>query len=150
MVTDDGAGRCIKCGREIGDDEAICEVCNRAGMAMPSATQYHGTVVAAILLAVVGLAVAASLSLRGVGPYSAEIRSIDPAELGYSITYAVRNEGTKPGRAKCLIVALDADGERMRSRSTVTEQIPGGVEGEQTETIPGLEAEPATASVTCS
>lgn len=153
MPTPTSAGeprRCIKCGREIGDDQTICEVCNRAGMATPSATQYHGTVVAAILLAVVGLAVAASLSMRGVGPYSAEIRSIEPAERGYSITYAVRNEGTRPGRAKCLIVALGPDGEQLRSRNTVTEQIPGGVEDEQTETIAGLESEPATASVTCS
>ena len=30
--------RCIKCGREVGPDESICEVCNRAGMATPSAT----------------------------------------------------------------------------------------------------------------
>ena len=153
MTTPNAAGeprRCIKCGREIADGETICEVCNRAGMATPSATQYHGTVVAAILLAVVGLAVAASLSMRGVGPYSAEIRSIEAAELGYSITYAVRNEGTKPGRAKCLIVAMDAEGDQLRSRNTVTEQIPGGVEGEQTETIPGLETQPATASITCS
>lgn len=151
MATEDrGANRCIKCGRELGDDGTICEVCNRAGMATPSASQYHGTVVAAILLAVVGLAVAASLSMRGVGPYSAVVTSIDPAELGYSITYAVRNEGTKAGRAKCLIVAVDAEGDRLRSRSTVTEQIPGGMEGEQTETIAGLETEPATASITCS
>ena len=80
-------------------------------MATPSASQYHGTVVAvAIVLAVAGLAVAASLSLRGVGPYeAAEVRSIEPADpVGYAITFAVTNEGTKAGRAKCQLVALDA------------------------------------------
>lgn len=150
MVTDRETRQCIKCGREIGPDETICEVCNRAGMATPSASQYHGTVVAAIVLAVAGLAVAASLSLRGVGPYAAEVRSVDPADPGYSITYAVTNEGTKQGRAKCQLVALGPGGEQLRARNTVTAQIPGGETAEQTETIPGLDVEPASVSVTCS
>jgi predicted nucleic acid-binding Zn ribbon protein len=141
---------CIKCGREIGPDETICEVCNRAGMATPSASQYHGTIVVAIVLAVVGLAVAASLSLRGIGPFVAEIRSVDPADPGFSITYAVTNEGTSAGRAKCQILALGPDGKRLRAQNTVTVQIAGGATEEQTETIPGLEAEPASVSVSCS
>lgn len=141
---------CIKCGREIGPDESICEVCNRAGMATPSASQYHGTVVAAIVLAVAGLAIAASLSLRGVGPYAATLRSIEPADPGYAITYAVTNEGTRAGRAKCQLVALGADGEALRTRNTVTGQIAGGETAEETETIAGLEVEPADVAVTCS
>jgi predicted nucleic acid-binding Zn ribbon protein len=141
---------CIKCGREVGPDESICEVCNRAGMVTPSASQYHGTIVAAIVLAVVGLAVAASLSLRGVGPYGAEVRSVAPADPGYTITYAVTNEGTKAGRAKCQLVALGPDGERLRTRSTVTEQIPGGQTAHHAETISGLEVEPDSVSITCS
>jgi len=150
-MTEQTPGRqCIKCGRQIGADETICEVCNRAGIQTPSASQYHGTVVAAIVLAVVGLAVAASLSLRGVGPYSAEVRGIAPADPGYSFTYAVTNEGTRPGRAKCQIIALGADGDRLRSRNTVTSQIAGGSTAELTEIIPGLEIKPDRASVSCS
>ena len=141
---------CIKCGREIGPDESICEVCNRAGMASPSASQYHGTIVVAIVLGIAGLAIAASLSLRGIGPFVADVRSVDPADPGYSITYAVTNEGTRAGRAKCQIVALGPNGDRLRARSTVTVQISGGETAEQTETIAGLEAEPASVSVTCS
>jgi predicted nucleic acid-binding Zn ribbon protein len=142
---------CIKCGREIGPDESVCEFCNRAGMATPSATQYHGTVVVAIVLAVAGLAFAASLSLRGVGPYAAEVREVAAADpLGYAITYAVTNEGTKAGRAKCQLVALDPDGRPLRTRGTVTSQITGGATVELTEAIPGLEVEPATVTVTCS
>lgn len=141
---------CIKCGREVGTDETICEICNRAGMATPSASQYHGTVVAAIVLAVAGLAVAASLSLRGVGPYGAEVLRVEPAvPAGFAITYAVTNEGTNPGRAKCQLVALDADGMRLRTRGTVTSQIAGGASAEQTETIPGLQVEPAEVTVSC-
>jgi hypothetical protein len=142
---------CIKCGREVGPDETICEVCNRAGMATPSASQYHGTVVVAIVLAVAGLAVAASLSLRGVGPYGAEVLRVDPADpAGFAITYAVTNEGTKPGRAKCQLVALDADGQQLRTRSTVTSQIAGGASAELIETVPGLQEEPASVTISCS
>jgi hypothetical protein len=141
---------CIKCGREIGGDESLCQICNRAGMATPSATQYHGTVVVAIVLAVAGLAVAASLSLRGVGPYGAAVREVAAADIGYAITYAVTNEGTRPGRAKCQLVALDAEGRELRTRGTVTSQISGGSTVELTETIPGLEVEPATVTVSCS
>ena len=141
---------CIKCGREIGPDESICEVCNRAGMATPSASQYHGTVAVAIVLAVAALAIAASLSLRGVGPYAAEVRGVVAADPGYAITYAVTNEGTKPGRAKCQLVALGDAGRRLQSRSTITTQIAGGETSEQTETIRGLEDEPADVTITCS
>jgi hypothetical protein len=153
MTGDAGAAarRCIKCGREVGPEESICEVCNRAGMAAPSASQYHGTVAVAIVLAVAALAVAASLSLRGVGPYAAEVRTVTPADpVGFSITYAVTNEGTNAGRAKCVLVTFGNAGERLRSVSAVTEQIPGGGSTERTETIPGLEVEPATVTVSCS
>jgi hypothetical protein len=120
-------------------------------MATPSATQYHGTVVVAIVLAVAALAVAASLSLRGVGPYDAEVRAVAPADpAGYAITYAVTNEGTKPGRAKCLLTAFGASGERLRTRSTLTTRIEGGATAEQIETIPGLTDEPAEVTISCS
>lgn len=142
--------RCIKCGREIGPDESICQVCNSAGMATPSASQYHGTVVAAIIVAVVGLAIAASLSLRGVGPYAAEVRGVAAADPGYAITFAVTNEGTRPGRAKCQLRALDEGGQRLRTANTVTAQIDGGATTEVTEQIPGLERKPASVTVTCS
>ena len=142
---------CIKCGREVGPDETICEVCNQAGMATPSATQYHGTVVVAIVLAVAVLGIAASLSLRGVGPYAAQVLHVERAEpAGFAITYAVTNEGTKPGRAKCQLVALDADGQQLRTRGTVTSQIAGGATAELTETVPGLQEEPASVSISCS
>jgi len=143
--------QCIKCGRDVDADVSVCEVCNRAGMATPSASQYHGTVAAAIVLAVVGLAVAASLSLRGIGPYAAEVALVAPAERGgYTITYAVTNEGTKAGRAKCQLVAIGDAGERVRSVNTITDQIAGGATTELSETVPGLEEEPADVTVSCS
>ena len=142
--------QCIKCGREIGPDESLCEFCNRAGMVAPSASQYHGTVVAAIIIAVVGLAIAASLSMRGVGPYAAEVREIAFADPGYTISFAVTNEGSRAGRAKCQLTALAETGRRLRTANTITVQIPGGGTTEQTERIAGLEEEPASVSITCS
>ena len=144
------ARHCIKCGREIGPDESLCEVCNRAGMVAPSASQYHGTVVVAIIVAVAALAIAASLSMRGVGPYAAEVRHVAFADPGYAISFAVTNQGTKPGRAKCQLTALAENGQRLRTANTISVQIPGGDTAEQTERIAGLEEEPASVLISCS
>lgn len=142
---------CIKCGREIGPDESICEICNRAGMAAPSASQYHGTVAVAIILAVVALAVAASLSMRGVGPYTAHVADVAPGDpIGYAITIGVHNDGTAAGRAKCQVVAFDETGRRLRTANAITEQLPGGGSTSLTISIPGLEQEPARVTVACS
>jgi hypothetical protein len=142
---------CIKCGREVGPDESICEFCNRAGMAVPSASQYHGTVVVAIVLAVAALAVAASLSMRGVGPYSAHVADVGPGDpIGYAITIDVHNDGTSGGRAKCQVVTFDDSGRRLRTANTVTEQLAGGASTSVTVSIPGLEEEPARVTVACS
>jgi hypothetical protein len=143
--------RCIKCGREIGPDETLCEVCNRAGMATPSATQYHGTVAAAIVLAVVALAVAAGFSLRGIGPWEAEIVGIRGAGVdGVIVTVAVANEGTRAGSAKCQIEAFDAAGSRLRAVSFVSERISGGERVTTDERLPGLAEEPASVVIACS
>src|ERR671918_2917001 len=95
---------CYKCGREIGPDESICDVCNRAGMATPSATQYHGTLVVAIIAGVAGLAIWASLSMRGIGPYRAEVVSVtDAPPDGALVTVLVENQGTARGAATCRL-----------------------------------------------
>jgi hypothetical protein len=139
----DEGRRCIKCGREVGPDQALCEICNRAGMAVPSATQYHGTIVVAIIAGVVAMAVAASLSLRGVGPYSAEVTEFVPAPpAGYEVTLRVTNDGTRSGRARCEVTAYDAAAERLRVQSVVVGPIDGGATTTFTERIPGL-VEPA-------
>ena len=112
---------CYKCGRQIGPDETICDVCNRAGMATPSATQYHGTIVVAIVAGVVIMAVAASLALRGIGPFQGEALgwSPDPPD-GVVVQVQVANQGTQAGRAKCELSALDAAGRVLREVSSVS------------------------------
>jgi predicted nucleic acid-binding Zn ribbon protein len=141
---------CIKCGREVGPDETICEVCNRAGMATPSATQYHGTIVVAIVLGVAIMAVAASISLRGIGPFRGEVVGwrADPPD-GVLVQMRVTNEGSKAGRAKCQLTARDGADGVLRVRSTVSPQVPGGATITFGERIPGMASQPASVGVSC-
>ena len=142
--------RCYKCGREIGPDESICEVCNRAGMATPSASQYHGTVAVAIVAGVVGLAIWASLAMRGVGPYSVEVVHVSgPSTDGVAVTILVENQGTARGAATCRLEARNADGVPVRGTSLTTDQIEGGEAGRFTYRIDGLVERPASVTATC-
>jgi len=141
---------CIKCGRQIGPDATICEVCNRAGMATPSATQYHGTIVVAIVAGVIIMAIAASLSLRGIGPFRGEALrwGSDPPDA-VLVEVRVTNEGTRAGRAKCQLTARDGLNLVLRIRPTVSPPIEPGSTVTFTERIPGLPQAPASVGVSC-
>ena len=143
--------RCIKCGRPVAADQSICEVCNRAGMRTPSASQYHGTIAVAIIVAVIGLAIAGSLSLRGVGPFrgTALAFAADP-EGGVEVTVEVVNDGTEAGRATCQIVARAANGRRVGGRSTITQPLDPGERVVFSERIPGVADLPDDVRVACS
>ncbi len=144
------ARHCYKCGRQIGPDETICAICNRAGMATPSATQYHGTIVVSIVAGVVIMAIAASLALRGIGPFRGEALhwGSDPPD-GVLVQVQVTNEGTQAGRAKCLLTALDAADQVLRVRSTISPRVPGGAAITFEERIPGMPSTPASVAVSC-
>ena len=114
---------CYKCGREIGPDESICEVCNRAGMATPSATQVHGTIVVAIVAGVALLAVAASIAMRGVGPFQGQTTGFRLDDQGGVVaTLRVTNEGSRAGRARCQLTARDAAGGALGGGSLIPVQ----------------------------
>ena len=141
---------CIKCGREVGPDESICEVCNRAGMATPSASQYHGTMVVAIIAGVVGLAIWASLAMRGVGPYEARVLDVRPAPPGgVEVTVEVDNLGTSRGYGKCQLRAMDAGGTVLRVQALSAGPIEGGGSGTFSQRISGLSEVPADVAVSC-
>ncbi len=140
---------CYKCGREIGPDESICEVCNRAGMATPSATQYHATIVVAIVAAVALLAVAASLSMRGVGPYDGRTVSFRAETGRVMATISVRNDGTRAGRAKCRLQALDAGGHELGAVTSVSPPVGGGQTVTYEQPIPGVGPETRSVGVSC-
>ena len=141
---------CYKCGRQIGPDETICEVCNRAGMATPSATQYHGTIVVAIVAGVVLMALAASWSLRGIGPFHGTLLgwTADPPDA-VVVQVEVTNQGTKQGRAKCELIARDAGDLVLRVRSTVSPLVQGGATIRFSERIAGLAQEPSSVTASC-
>jgi predicted nucleic acid-binding Zn ribbon protein len=146
----DQARHCIKCGREVGPDETICAICNRAGMATPSATQYHATVVVAIVAAVAGLAIAASLALRGVGPFDAQVVATQPdAGETLVVTFAVENRGSRAGRAKCQVVASDATGSVLARTSVVTRSIGAGQRTTSEARLPSVAGQPADVRVDC-
>jgi predicted nucleic acid-binding Zn ribbon protein len=141
---------CYKCGRPIGPDQTICAECNRAGMATPSATQYHGTIVVSIVAGVVLLAVWASLALRGVGPYDAAVQSVTAsAPDGALVSVAVHNQGTRAGRAKCTLDALDGNGNLVRTKSALSPQVPPGESVSFEAFIPGLPQLPDQVTVSC-
>lgn len=144
----DDVRHCIKCGREIGPDESICAICNRAGMATPSASQYHGTMAVGIVAGVILMAVAASFMLSGVGPYRGSVLDSRAASGGVEATLSVSNEGTKAGRAKCQLIAHDINGRSLQSRSILSPQIPGGQSLTFAEEIPGV-ADASDVTVAC-
>lgn len=144
------ARHCIKCGREIGPDETICEVCNQAGMATPSASQYHATMVVAIVIGVILLAVAASVAMTGVGPFTADAVDVRTASAGVEVTVTVTNDGSKQGRAKCQLIALDRNGRSLDSHPTVSPPVPAGERITFDVTLARLNAVPAQITVKCS
>jgi predicted nucleic acid-binding Zn ribbon protein len=143
------ARHCYKCGREIGPDETICNVCNRAGMATPSASQYHGTMAVAIIVGVVALAVWASLSMRGVGPFQTEVISVFETPDGATATISVVNQGTARGSATCRLEARDAQGRPLRSTSVSTGRLDGGQRSTYAVPIAGLTQLPASVIASC-
>ena len=142
--------RCIKCGRPVAAEQSICEVCNRAGMRTPSASQYHGTIVVAIVLGVLGLAIAGSLSLRGIGPFrGSAVAFVAAPEGGVDVTVEVTNDGTQAGTASCQLIARDAAGGRLGGSTAMTPSIPGGATVTFSDRVPGIDTLPDEVSVDC-
>jgi hypothetical protein len=94
---------CVRCGRPVPVDVALCERCNPLGLSDPAASQAHGTVFLAIVVGVVLLAVAGRLALSGIGPFEARITDVEAASAGLAVTIDVRNHGTKAGPTTCRI-----------------------------------------------
>jgi hypothetical protein len=119
-------------------------------MATPSASQYHGTLAVAIIAGVAALAIWASLAMRGVGPYSAEVVSVTDAPPGGAlVTLLVENEGTARGAATCRLEARDANGLPLRTASLVTGQLDGGSSDTFSTRVGGLSQLPASVVVSC-
>jgi hypothetical protein len=44
--------RCLRCGTRVAWGQSVCRRCNPAGLPTPSPSQYHGTVMLAVLVGV--------------------------------------------------------------------------------------------------
>ena len=105
--------------------------------------------VAAIIAGVAVLAIAASLAMRGIGPFTAEVLTSAPrAGDTLAVELAVANEGQHAGRARCPARwPTTGRGARSAPGSFVTVEIGGGQRTQISETMPGITAAPRR--VTC-
>lgn len=143
-------GRCLKCGRTIPATETMCETCNRAGMVAPAATQMHGTLFVAIAGSVIGLGVVAALLLGGVGPFPAEVTAVTPlVDTAVEATLELRNEGTRAGRARCQLTAVDSEGGTLSQVSVVSTEIAPEASATLTAEIRGLDEDPYRVVAVC-
>ena len=96
---------CARCGDPVGIDVGLCDRCNPLGLKDSASSQVHGTVFLAIVLGVVGLAVAASLAVAGIGPFTATVTAMRPGTTAGAIvaTIAIRNDGRSTGSATCRL-----------------------------------------------
>ncbi len=94
---------CVRCGRPVPVDVALCERCNPLGLPQPASSQVHGSVFLAIGLAVVGLALLGRFALSGIGPFSGRVEAVVAAPPGLAVTVSVTNEGQNAGSATCRL-----------------------------------------------
>jgi hypothetical protein len=128
----------------------MCEVCNRAGMTSPAATQMHGTVAVAIIGAVAGMAIVAGILVGGAGPYTGSVAAVAPVtEASVVVTVEVVNEGERAGRARCELTAMDGDDNPVARTVALSPSVPGGETLPFDAEIPGLTEDPARVVVRC-
>lgn len=139
---------CVRCGRPVPVDVALCERCNPLGLSDPAASQAHGTVFLAIVLGVIALAVAGRVALSGIGPFEARVMSVEQAGAGLTVTIDVHNQGTKGGPTTCRIT--DPANRGVGPAAIV--QSPPVAPGQSRSfkaTIPQFGASPRLLAITC-
>ena len=139
---------CVRCGRPVPLDVAMCERCNPLGLSQPAATQVHGTVAVALLVAVVVLAVFARATLSGVGPFRASIEAVEPEASGLTITLNVSNEGSRAGSTTCQLTVAARRGTGG-SAVVVTPQIEPGTSRSFSRSIDEFGSEPVELAIAC-
>ena len=99
---------CVRCGRPVAMSMGMCDRCNPLGLADPAASQVHGTVVLAVGIAIVLLALGARFALSGVGPFEAKVANVAASPAGLNVTLSVTNHGSRTGSSTCRIQNGDA------------------------------------------
>jgi hypothetical protein len=98
---------CVRCGKAVPVEVALCEDCNPLGLKQPASTQVHALAAGGIFLFVAILAVLGRIGLSGVGPFSGVAGDVVAATTGLSITISVTNEGSKDASTTCRVVEAD-------------------------------------------
>ena len=94
---------CARCGAPVGPGVGLCESCNPIGLRDVAASQVHGTVIIAVLVGFVLLAVLARLAVAGGGPYPASVDAVVPVANGLAVTLTVTNDGSGEGQTTCRL-----------------------------------------------
>jgi hypothetical protein len=84
-------------------DVGLCEGCNPLGLKDTSASQVHGTVVIAVLIGVVILALLARMTISGLGPFTAAVSNVATDGAGLTVGLTVTNAGTASGQTTCRV-----------------------------------------------
>ncbi len=118
---------CARCGEPVGLDAGLCERCNPLGLKDSASSQAHGTVFLGIGLAIAGLAIAASLAVSGIGPFSAQVTAMRAGSTAGAIiaTVEVRNDGRSTGSATCRLTDPDDPG-LIHSAVVYSPRVAGG------------------------
>jgi hypothetical protein len=139
---------CVRCGRPVPLDVAMCEYCNPLGLSQPATTQVHGTVVVAVMVAVVLLALLGRLALSGVGPFQAKVAGVTPVPNGLTVTISLHNQGTRVGATTCRLT--DAAKPGYGAVAVVqTPRIEAGQTRQFTTTVREFGTTPVSFSVEC-
>ncbi len=119
-------------------------------MVRPSPVQYHATIFVTVALVLVGLAVWAFISHRGVGPFDAGVRSRGDYDRGsQTIVVAVTNQGSRTSRATCTFRALDGSDVPIGTATVLTDPIPSHASADVTYVFRGLSTQPAAFDTVC-
>ena len=116
---------CVRCGRPVPLDVALCDECNPLGLAQPAPSQAHGTVFIGIAATVIVLAILAGLARSGIGPFEATVVDVVAVPPTLVLTISATNAGTSAGPTRCRVT--DGTGgvatittERIEPGDTVT------------------------------
>jgi hypothetical protein len=128
---------------------ALCDECNPLGLKQPAATQVHAIAAGGILLFVLFLAVLGRAALKGVGPFTGEVRNVAAATAGgLQVTVAVTNEGSNASATTCRVIGADREvggpGQVLQ-----TPNVPAGQTIEFTTVIALFGDQPVDLAVDC-
>jgi hypothetical protein len=103
LATAEPTHGCARCGAPVPPGVGLCDECNPLGLRDSAASQVHGTVVIAVLVGFVLLAVLARLAITGGGPYPAMVDDVVTSGTGLAVTVTVTNQGDGEGQTTCRL-----------------------------------------------